>query len=160
MNTPYVRYAPRRITAAPARTVLGYRLTEYRVVPIGVEFEPQRFASAETLIATELPATVDADLGRPGVGFFIAHQGATGDYLVLAWWDQQNELPLRVWCRGDDGWRPARASESVCVWDLEIIWFERNAWIETALSGASIDVAITEYLSRRRAHPAADAPLV
>ncbi len=158
MNAPYIRYAPRQVTVAPARTVRGYRLKEYRVVPVGVEFEPQRFGNAEALIATQLPPTVDPDLGRPGVGFFIAHQGATADYLVLAWWDQQNELPLRVWCRADDGWRPARASESVCVWDLEIIWFERNAWIETALSGAPIDAAVAQYLSRQWARASGDAP--
>ena len=149
MSIQYVRYEPRQVTSAPARSIAGYRLKEYRVVPAGVAFEEDRFSEAEALLAGRLPADVNPDLGRPGAGFFIAHQGATADYLVLGWWDQQNELPLGVWRREVRGWRPALASESVCVWDLEIIWFERNAWVETALSGSPIDAAVFQYLSRR-----------
>jgi len=78
----------------------------------------------------------DEPHGRPGLGFLIAHQGRTGDYVVAAWWDHENELPLRVLVRrGRTGrWRRARRGESFCVWDLEVIWAERRAWIDTMLS--------------------------
>jgi hypothetical protein len=62
------------------------------------------------------------------------HQGR-GDYLVLGWWDNENELPLRVLVWGESGWREARGSESVCVWDLRILWHERDAYVATVLSG-------------------------
>lgn len=77
----------------------------------------------------------DADAGRPGLGFYIAHQGKTGDYGVLAWWNHENELPLSIQIRRsrDEPWRPAVAGESICVWDLEVIWAEREAWVETML---------------------------
>lgn len=74
---------------------------------------------------------------RPGIAFAIAHHGKTADYAVLAWWDRENELPIRVFVRPPSAgarWRPARESESVCVWDLEIIWEEREAYVETMLA--------------------------
>ena len=73
---------------------------------------------------------------RPGVGFCIVHQGRGADYIVLGWWDRENELPLRIYVKTpeDTSWRPARGSESVCVWDLEVISFERDAYITTVLA--------------------------
>jgi hypothetical protein len=72
--------------------------------------------------------------GRPGLGFAILHRGRTGDYLILCWWDHENELPTRVWVRDESGWRPAR-SESTCVWDLRVLWWEREAYVATVLAG-------------------------
>jgi len=73
---------------------------------------------------------------RPGVGFVICHQGRGVDYLVLAWWDRENELPLRVFVREPESvrWRPAQDGESICVWDLDIIAHERDAYIRHVLS--------------------------
>ena len=38
-----------------------------------------------------------------------------------------------------DPWRKAVEGESICAWDLEIIWEERQAWIETMLTGSAPD---------------------
>lgn len=56
---------------------------------------------------------------------------------MLCWWDRENELPIRVFVRQHDGspWRPAQGSESVCVWDLQVICFERDAYVHTVMAG-------------------------
>jgi hypothetical protein len=91
---------------------------------------------------------------RPAASaFIIAHQGATGDDVVLAWWDHENELPVRVLVRRQgEPWRAAEDTESVCVWDLEIFWHERQAWVETVLSSGSANER-TAYLSRAFLQP-------
>jgi hypothetical protein len=97
--------------------------------------------------------------GRPGVGFAIAHHGRTADYLVMAWWDRENELPLRVRVRAagsKSGFRPAREGESVCVWDLELIWLERQAYVATMLAEPPAG-STADYL-KRRAIPGPPAP--
>ena len=90
------------------------------------------FEAGVELALRELPQPAHAS-GRPGLGFVVCHQGCTGDYIVLSWWDRENELPIRVFVREGESWRPARDSESVCVWDLEVIWHERCAYVETML---------------------------
>ncbi len=70
----------------------------------------------------------------PGVGSAIIHQGATAGYFLLSWWDNDNELPMRVFVREGERWRPARDSELFCVWDLEIIWHEREAFVRSMLT--------------------------
>jgi hypothetical protein len=38
-------------------------------------------------------------------------------------------------CSGPEGWRPAAGGESFCVWDLRVIWWEREAYVTTVLAG-------------------------
>ncbi|NNC63222.1 MAG: hypothetical protein HKN84_00430 [Gammaproteobacteria bacterium] len=37
--------------------------------------------------------------------------------------------------RADDGFRPAMRGESFGVWDLRVIWSEREAYVATVLAG-------------------------
>ena len=48
-----------------------------------------------------------------GQAFVVAHQGLTADYAVLCWWDQENELPVRVCVRaaGETSWGSSTSVE-------------------------------------------------
>ena len=63
--------------------------------------------------------------------FAIFHDGAERRYLVLAWWANGNELFTSVSVEADAGWVEDPARYSFCLWDLEIMWFERNRFVET-----------------------------
>ena len=87
---------------------------------------------------------------RAGVGFVILHEGAAADYVVLAWWDRENELPLRIFLRDhgpDSEWRPAAGSESICVWDLDIIACERAYYLATVLAEGADSSAADAYIA-------------
>jgi len=126
-------YAPRPIEPLGLRQHDGWTLKEYSVTfgPGALarsDFEP---AFEQLLAALPRPAVAP---DRPGLGFLIAHRGRGVDYAVLGWWDRENELPLRIIVREPGGpWRGARGSESVCVWDLQVLAFERDAYVDTLL---------------------------
>ena len=67
--------------------------------------------------------------------FSIFHEGASSKYLVLAWWGNDNELFTSVSVREPAGWLVESDQYSFCLWDLEILWAERNIYIETMYSG-------------------------
>ncbi len=125
-------FATRPIRFLGLRERNGYLLKNYSISFGELPLNGEIFEPGITLAASELPHPAH-HVGRPGLGFLICHQGRTGDYIILCWWDRENELPIRVFVRDDKGWRPARGSESVCVWDLEVIWHERCAYVETML---------------------------
>ena len=136
-------YAPRDTRFAGLRTANGWTLKQYQIA-----FEPGAdwggFSGAAELADRSLPMP-DPAAGRPGYGFTIAHAGRGADYFVLGWWNAENELPLSVWVRRDgNDWRPARDGESICVWDLEVIWHERQAWVQWMLNEKAPDP--TAYL--------------
>jgi hypothetical protein len=69
--------------------------------------------------------------------FCIFHEGASAAYLVLGWWGNDNELFTRVAVREPAVWTIDPLKYSFCLWDLEVMWHERQAFIETMYSGSS-----------------------
>ena len=144
-------YQPRRVESLGVQTIAGFQLKAYAVFRQENVFDISRFERGLKRAAEELPSP-PATHARPGAGFVIFHQGTTGDYVVLCWWDNENELPTRVFVRNGAGggageiqWRLACPHESFCVWDLAIMWFEREAYIASVLAGA--DNGLEKYLS-------------
>jgi hypothetical protein len=136
-------FAPRTIAFHGIRRAGDWRLKTWSVVAGAEAVDWDAFEGGIALAERELPQPA-VSAGRLGVGFLIAHQGRTANYTVLAWWDRENELPLRVFVdtgKRGDGWRPNRADESVCVWDLKILWSERQAWVDSVLreGGGSVE---------------------
>lgn len=134
-------FEPRRISFHGLRRPQGWQLKLYGVVYGPEPLDWQSFAPGLAMAETALPSPAVAE-GRPGLGFLIAHQGRTGNYVVLGWWDRENELPIRIFVSPDgraESWRSNRENESFCVWDLEIMWAEREAYVTTVLSPTASD---------------------
>jgi hypothetical protein len=146
-----------------------YQIKTYSILHAREHYLPETFESGFRFAASHLPRSAAPPApphppSRPGLAFAILHQGLTGDYFILAWWDRENELPLRVFVRqpptdrktADSAaqWRPASAAngESICIWDLHILWHERQAYIATLLNSArppdAHDETVRDYLSR------------
>jgi hypothetical protein len=69
-------------------------------------------------------------------GFTIAHDAATAGLGLVYWWANENELHQRVFAapRDDPGeLEPADGTGMACVWELEVIDFERRAWLDDVL---------------------------
>lgn len=131
--TPFV---PRPVTPRGVVTVGGWRLKRYDIRIPGGAFDEPAYEDGLAQLGNLLPKP-PVTSERPGVGFVICHQGATRLYLVVNWWDNQNELFQRVLIRdvGADSWRDGAGLGSFCVWDAEVIWHERTAYVEHVLSG-------------------------
>jgi len=142
------------VRAHGTRETNGWRIKLYSIVRDGSPPDWSVFDPALSLAFDSLPSPAKAT-GRPGLAFLIAHAGRDIWYSVLCWWDRENELPIRIWVAERDSsgaprWREARGAESVCVWDLEVIWHERQAYVETVLSSRALGDSEAEYLARMR----------
>jgi len=129
-------YAPRPACFAGLHERDGWRLKVYDIVYGGGPLDESAYEAGMALVLDALPRPA-VTRGRPGAGFIIRHQGRGVHYLVLCWWDRENELPIRVWVRAMGAtakWRPASGSESICVWDMQVIEHERRAYIEHILA--------------------------
>lgn len=71
--------------------------------------------------------------------FAIFHEGAQLRYLVLCWWGNDNELLNLVSVCENGNWIEDTKRYSFCIWDLEVIWHERNVFIQHMYSG-SVDL--------------------
>ena len=89
-------------------------------------------------------------LAEPGAaGFTIAHEGQTAAMALVYWWAHENELHRRAYAAplplGDAGELEALTDTGMaCVWELEVIDFERRAWLEDVLKDDDVEA----YLAR------------
>lgn len=78
--------------------------------------------------------------------FAIFHEG-TSPYLVLCWWGNDNELFTSVSVLTQEGWAERPDLYSFCLYDMEVMWEERNAYIDTV---DCADPSLQSYRLRRR----------
>lgn len=124
-------YLPRRIDPLATWNHQGWQLKRYGIEFAGTSSPTDIFERAYSRVASWLPPrATTAD--RPGVGWMLEHRGKTMDYLVVGWWDNENELRMKIWVTKNGQWREA-LTESFCVWDMQVMAFERNAFVETLL---------------------------
>jgi hypothetical protein len=128
-------YRPRAIS------FLGWdgRLKHYGVAANG---RAPRLALAEATAQLALTTVPEG-----AYGFTIAHDAAGAGLGIVYWWANENEIHSRVFASPlDDPGRlePVDGTGMACVWELEVIDFERRAWLEDVLK----DGAPVRYLER------------
>ena len=62
--------------------------------------------------------------------YAIFHDGEEREYLIFCWWLNGNELFHSVSVKEDNGWVEDSSKYSFCVYDLEIMWAERNYYVQ------------------------------
>ncbi|MFN2542416.1 MAG: isochorismatase [Chthoniobacterales bacterium] len=102
------------------------------------ELPRQELVSAAKRIAAEQLAKETAPNYK--VGFIGVHDGRDACFVFVDFWGNENELFHRVFLSRDNDpaqLRPtAPGDSSVCVWDLRLQAFERDAWIKHVLGKA------------------------
>ncbi|RKQ93931.1 hypothetical protein C8N24_3806 [Solirubrobacter pauli] len=94
------------------------------------------------------PAHVAAVRSRARVsepGFTIAHRGVSAALSLVYWWANENELHADFYVApldAPDQLVPYESTGITCVWEMEVLDFERRAWLQDVL----IDGDLEAYL--------------
>ena len=81
------------------------------------------------------------------IGFTIAHDANNAGLGLVYWWANENEIHSRLFVSPfDDPGRlePVDGTGMACVWELEVIDFERRAWLDDVLKSGDVE----SYLER------------
>lgn len=153
MTALWKPFAPRSIVPRGVRELAGWQLKIYEVnaAPAGVDWND--LTDGLALAGAALPQPPVAK-GRAGLGFLIIHPNVAFYYIILNWWDNENELFSRAFVTKRPpgaGWIAGADQHSFCVWDMEVMSFEREQWIATMLSGGANGAA---YLMRQHSRAA------
>ena len=129
-------YEPRPIRPLGLWPIAGWRLKAYSIA-YGRERARQELVEAARAWADRFLAEHPTRLAHHGVGFIGVHDGRGENQVFLDRWVQENELLHDYVVSAPDhpaALRPAGSDHnSVCVWDLALQAFERQAWIECVM---------------------------
>lgn len=137
-------YQPRNVrTLAPLR--IGDWQMKFHAISAGEDGPgPALIEAAQAAAQRILPRPAVIPPQRYGLGFLIVHAGLDADFVLVCWWGSQNELHLRVLTSPPGQPQHLRERSNLdgsiaCVWDLAVIWSEREAWAKYMMCGEQAD---------------------
>jgi hypothetical protein len=123
-------YAPRRVAFLGREGLLKH----YGIALDGGAPRRELVDATAWAAASEIP--------DDAYGFTIAHDAATAALGLVYWWANENELHARLFAAPLDApgrLEPYAGAGISCVWELEVIDFERRAWLEDVLKNDDPD---------------------
>ena len=143
-------YTPRKVRARPVIFVNGYRLKPYEIYLS--EQEQFRLSDEQLLSMASQCLPASDDPLEHGIGFLMAHFARDGNYLLVSRWYGGNMLKhdLFEFTQGADGWQISSLRSTgivACVWELQVISFERQAWVCTAMAKGGTESSFAMYLN-------------
>lgn len=144
-----LQYFPRWVEAGKLIALNGYRLKPYSMyLSPGAAKEVLSDSDLENLLKRCLLPS--ADPLDHGIGFVLVHYARDGNYLLVSRWYGGNMLKheLFVLSRTAQGWQaePLVSTNIVaCVWELQVITFERQAWVSTAMTKGGTEDSFESY---------------
>lgn len=128
----------------------GHRLKRYEVRAADADCQISLTeADWHGLLESYLP--VDADERDHRTGFAILHYALDGTYLLVSRWYGGNMLKHEAFDIDAAGnslrLRSLHDTRIVaCVWEFEVMAFERNAWVRTAMLNGGTPASLEAYL--------------
>jgi len=147
MRVMTVSYFPRPTQFQGIIDVAGWRLKHYLMTTNSEPLPDQTDLAARNIIAATLASEAPDELG---VGFVIVHQGAEAVWLLIDMWrgDIICQRGFRAELDDPSTFVPIEVGgPTVCIWELEVFGFERDALITHILRPDVPD--IEAYLSDR-----------
>jgi L-amino acid N-acyltransferase YncA len=141
----FAGYAKRRVMPLQLLQFDDWRLKLYGINVEGRSLDPALIEVARLAAQDILPQPGVSPPHRYGLGFMIIHAAIDADFVVIGWWGVQNELFLRVLTAPPGHPQQLRQhsnmeSSIACVWDLAVIWSEREAWTKYVMRADGPDI--------------------
>lgn len=114
----------------------GWRVKVFGVAYEGETVAPRLLDDAKSLAARALPQPA-ADGSRYGVGFVVVHDGRGGNWVLVDWWANDNELNQVLYQSSDEApsdFEHVTSGLISCVHEMKVIVHEYEAWLTTFLA--------------------------
>jgi hypothetical protein len=141
-------YRTRPIRFLELWPVDGWRMKVYGISATSDRPRTELVEAAKSVARDRLPAP-EGD-GRYGAGFLIAHEGAESTWALVDWWVRGGMLHHHLYGGGSPtsfDLRPVTDGLTACTWELAVIGFERQAWLDAVFAADEPDM--DRYLTTR-----------
>jgi hypothetical protein len=133
------KYSPRPIRFLEIHSVDNWKIKIYSI-SLNHEFvSDNNIENAKKNIAFWLKKAELNELETYKIATLILHEGKEGCFAIINWWIDDNMLQQYIYLSKSQ--TPtvytlySNTGIITCVWELTVIWFERNAWVKHVLAG-------------------------
>ena len=127
----------------------GWKIKFYGICSLAEFPDAKCIKIAKQIAGKTLPSPAITD-SRYGIAFITIHQAEMFNQIIIDWWERVNELRHRVFKAEAqspfDFTEITATGEAFCVWELRVIGFERDAWVDNVLNN---EISMEKYLQKR-----------
>jgi hypothetical protein len=141
-------YQPRTLQFIDFYNAQGWKLKVYSILHPDKTLNPQLIETAKRTALEFLPDATEP--GHYGVGFISVHQGKSYDFVTVGYWTYSTELRHQSYMKASSSSSELEmitTELSSDVWDIRLLAFERDAWVNKMLKIASLDAYLNERLN-------------
>jgi hypothetical protein len=144
-------YRPRPIRFLEIHQHDDWRIKIYSISACSERVHPQTIQYAKLQLPTWMMQSQHYPLDTYQVATLILHEGKEGCFAIINWWIDENMLQQFVYLASYNN--PSHfeiySDKGIitCVWEMAVLWFERNAWVEHVLKKAP-DPDFDSYLQQ------------
>ncbi|WP_416150753.1 isochorismatase [Salipaludibacillus sp. HK11] len=147
MFTVKEKYVPRPIRFIELWEIEGWKIKVYGI-STKKEYPDKNNIVLGKKIAVEQLNNIEIQTEIYQLGFIIIHETQEGVFILIDYWTGENMLCNHAFYKDYNSTTISYLTPTgltACVWELRIINFERNAWVEHILLNDQ-DVNINNYL--------------
>lgn len=127
-------------TTRPIRFLEVYNYNDWQIKLYSISIHSE-FVSKENIEKTKqqldnwLSKSEVYDLETYKIATLILHEGKEGCFAIINWWIDENMLQNFVYLMDVSNEYKLFSDNGIttCVWEIAIIWHERNAWVKHVL---------------------------
>lgn len=115
----------------------GWKIKAYSISCLKEVVNPGLLIYAKNNLNNWLSNNVNYNFPNYKIATLILHEGKDGCFAVINWWVNENMLQQHVYFSSYHLPNQFKFYSDncmfACTWELAILWFERNAWVENIL---------------------------
>jgi hypothetical protein len=147
-------YKTRPIRFLEIYTLQDWKIKMYSISVRHTLVDAQNIENAKQLLHVWLQDSEIYPLETYKIATLILHEGKEGCFAIINWWISENMLQQFVYLAKNE--QPAEfklySNNGIftCVWEMEVLWFEKNAWVKNILMKADkpdVEAYLDEHLN-------------
>lgn len=131
----------------PIRLTEVFKHKEWQIKLYSISIHNERVAEKNITLAKSrldewLENSKRYDLEIYQIATLILHEGKEGCFAIICWWIDENMLQLFVYLKPEGSEDFVLFSDKgmvSCVWEMAVLWHERNAWVKHILQSTHPD---------------------
>jgi hypothetical protein len=147
-------YKTRPIRFLEVYTFQDWKIKMYSISVRHRLVDAQNIEHAKQLLHVWLQASKIYSLKTYKIATLILHEGKEGCFAIINWWIDENMLQQFVYLATNEQPTEFKLYSNngifTCVWEMEVLWFEKNAWVKNILMKADnpdVEAYLNEHLN-------------
>lgn len=143
-------FKPRLISFIEVFNCNDWKIKLYTITYDSAAVSTETINTVKSHLDKWLLKSQDYNLPTYKIATLIIHKWKGGHFVIIKWWIGENMMQILVFLATNK--EPSNfklySDKGIvtCVWELEILWFERNAWVEEVLRKQITESNIQNYL--------------